>query len=89
MRSATAHWILTLRYDVRNQDRGWIKLPHEKEALPNHPHVELVAACEYTYYYGVLCIEWDENIAYRKGCGLIEKNMWDRHDTKYVDLILG
>lgn len=34
----------------------------------------------YTHYYGVLLIEWDDNIAYRKSCGIIKKDMWDQHD---------
>jgi hypothetical protein len=43
----------------------------------------------YTHFYGVLCIEWEDNIAHRKGCGLVKKDMWDQHDTEDVDLILG
>lgn len=43
----------------------------------------------YKHYYGVLLIEWDDSIAYRKGCGLVKKNRWDQHDTEDVDLILG
>lgn len=43
----------------------------------------------YKHYYGVLCIEWEDGIAYRKGCGLVKKDLWDQHDIEDVDLILG
>lgn len=36
-----------------------------------------------------LRIKWEDNIAYRKGCGLIKKNMWDQHGTEDVDLMFG
>ncbi|KAI4869647.1 HET-domain-containing protein [Hypoxylon rubiginosum] len=42
----------------------------------------------YEYYY-VLWIEWEVGIAYRKGIGRVEKNMWERQEREWIDLVLG
>ncbi|CAH0028406.1 unnamed protein product [Clonostachys rhizophaga] len=39
--------------------------------------------------YGVLWVEWNGGIAYRKGAGYIQKERWESYDLKDVDLILG
>ncbi|KAL7947735.1 heterokaryon incompatibility domain-containing protein [Trichoderma barbatum] len=44
---------------------------------------------DYRHFYGILCIEWDNGIAYRKGCGYIKTEVWDQHDVEDVDLVLG
>ena len=40
-------------------------------------------------YYNVLFIEWNENIAYRKGLGRICKDIWEHQATEWIDLTLG
>ncbi|KAJ4205894.1 hypothetical protein NW759_014371 [Fusarium solani] len=40
-------------------------------------------------FYGVLWIEWDGGVAHRKGCGYVEKTMWDAYDLEEIDLVLG
>lgn len=44
---------------------------------------------EYRHYYGVLCVEWDNGIAYRKGCGYIKKEVGEQYEFEDIDLILG
>jgi hypothetical protein len=40
-------------------------------------------------FYNVLCIEWEDGIAYRKGVGRVDKVVWDRQDIEWVELMLG
>ncbi|KAI0803816.1 heterokaryon incompatibility protein-domain-containing protein [Xylaria sp. FL0064] len=64
--------------------------------------VELVAICiqtlksepifgndEWHEVYGVLWIEWVDGVAYRKGRGVVYKEVWESHNLEDVDLILG
>ncbi|KAI1351094.1 heterokaryon incompatibility protein-domain-containing protein [Xylaria sp. FL0043] len=64
--------------------------------------VELVAICiqtqrclhmfgDYQWYevYGVLWVEWVDGVAYRKGSGVVYKEVWESHKLEDVDLILG
>ncbi|ETS81490.1 hypothetical protein PFICI_06492 [Pestalotiopsis fici W106-1] len=39
--------------------------------------------------YCVLWIEWIGGVAYRKGNGRVDKLVWESHDLKEVDLVLG
>ncbi|KAL6698437.1 heterokaryon incompatibility domain-containing protein [Trichoderma pleuroticola] len=43
----------------------------------------------YTLFYGVLCIEWIDGVAYRKGFGYVKQEIWDHHDFDTIDLVLG
>ncbi|KAK8091416.1 uncharacterized protein PG998_015231 [Apiospora kogelbergensis] len=86
-------------FDMHEKYCGWLQLilwPKVKE-LPCRDSgqsqlVELVATCiqkrGYTNY-GVLCIEWEDGVAYRKGVGGIYSEAWESHDLEDVDLILG
>ena len=40
-------------------------------------------------YYNVLYIEWEEDVAYRKGMGKVNKEAWERQATEWIDLKLG
>lgn len=40
-------------------------------------------------FYGVLWIEWSGGVAHRRGCGYVEKTMWDACDLEEIDLVLG
>lgn len=68
--------------------------------------VELVAVCRresaqvpklafevvefYKDHYGVLWVEWEDGIAYRRASGVVERGAWDDHpDQEEVDLVLG
>lgn len=68
---------------------------------PSRSKIELVAICcreKSTVlgrregdkrFYGVLWVEWKDKVAYRRGCGFIEKSMWDQSGAEEVDLVLG
>ncbi|KAF3068701.1 hypothetical protein CFAM422_007720 [Trichoderma lentiforme] len=43
----------------------------------------------YKPFYGVLCIEWVNGVAYRKGYGYVTQEAWDAHDVDTVNLVLG
>lgn len=76
----------------------------DNNALPRRK-VELVAVCHRRVsdisgmerttketrngFYGVLWVEWKDRVAYRKGCGYVEKGVWDQSGAEQVDLILG
>lgn len=82
---------------------GAINLAFEDAALAkkyplSRSKIELVAICcrkssiEDTWekqFYGVLWVEWKDKVAYRRGCGFIEKGTWDRSGAEEVDLVLG
>lgn len=67
----------------------------------SRPKIELVAICcrerstlyrrceREKQFYGVLWIAWKDKVAYRRGCGFIEKEMWDQSGAEEVDLVLG
>jgi hypothetical protein len=40
-------------------------------------------------FYFVLCIEWLDGIAYRRGLGRVETDSWDKISLEEVDIILG
>lgn len=40
-------------------------------------------------FYNVLCIKWEEGIAYRVGLGRVSKSAWERQATEWIDLTLG
>jgi hypothetical protein len=40
-------------------------------------------------FYNVLCIEWDEGIAYRCGIGRVAKAAWERQNLEQIDIKLG
>ncbi|KAL7916219.1 heterokaryon incompatibility domain-containing protein [Trichoderma velutinum] len=44
---------------------------------------------DYRPFYGVLCIAWENGVAYRKGYGYVTSKAWDQHDVDRVDLVLG
>ncbi|KAK1825792.1 heterokaryon incompatibility protein-domain-containing protein [Podospora conica] len=39
--------------------------------------------------YFVLCIEWKDGIAYRRGLGRVKRAAWERQDLQDVDVVLG
>lgn len=43
----------------------------------------------YEESYGVLWVEWEEGVAYRRGVGSVTKHGWEQHDLEDVDSILG
>ncbi|KAE8444704.1 hypothetical protein EG329_014362 [Mollisiaceae sp. DMI_Dod_QoI] len=40
-------------------------------------------------FYNVLWVEWEEGIAYRKGCGRVMKSAWEAQNLEWIDLTLG
>jgi hypothetical protein len=40
-------------------------------------------------HYNVLCVEWTDGVAYRKGFGNIDRSAWERSSPEPVQLILG
>jgi Heterokaryon incompatibility protein (HET) len=41
------------------------------------------------HYYNVLCIGWENGVAFRKCSGRIAKEMWESSNPEQIDLILG
>ena len=37
----------------------------------------------------VLCIQWEGDIAYRRGLGRVERKAWERLSLEEIDVILG
>ena len=48
----------------------------------------LISGARYEYY-NVLCVEWEDVVAYRKGLGKIIKSAWEASELDNVDLVLG
>lgn len=40
-------------------------------------------------FYIVLWIEWEQDIAYRRGIGRVKSEAWEAHGLESIDLILG
>jgi hypothetical protein len=59
------------------------------EELEQEEFVTALGASDIYEYYNVLWIEWQDGIAYRKAIGRIEKDIWEREATEWIDLILG
>jgi hypothetical protein len=43
---------------------------------------------QYTFY-NVLWIEWEDDVACRKGLGRVEKEVWESLDLETIDVTLG
>jgi hypothetical protein len=41
------------------------------------------------YYYHVMWIEWEGNVAYRKGLGKVSEEAWEAQDRDLINLMLG
>lgn len=39
--------------------------------------------------YYVMWIEWEDEVAYRRGLGRVERSAWETLDRQWVDLVLG
>ena len=40
-------------------------------------------------FYNVMCIEWENGIAYRKAVGTVYKDMWESQDLEKITVVLG
>ncbi|KAK8029242.1 hypothetical protein PG991_006298 [Apiospora marii] len=52
-------------------------------------YVDYLEMSESDETYGVLWVEWEDGVAYRKAVGEIDKEAWEAHDLEDVDLVLG
>jgi hypothetical protein len=52
-------------------------------------HPERPKSFEIYEFYNVLWIEWEDEIAYRKGIGRVEKHMWESQPQEWIDVTLG
>ena len=57
--------------------------------LPEYCHKERPKASERYEFYNVLCIEWENCIAYRKGVGRVEKYIWEAQPLEWINITLG
>ena len=64
---------------------GWTR----ERDLPEWKYEERPRSEEYYEFYHVLWIEWQDNIAYRKGLGRVVKKVWDDLPKEEIDLYLG
>ncbi len=44
---------------------------------------------EYYRFYNVMCIEWENGIAYRKAVGTVYKDMWESQTLEKITVVLG
>jgi hypothetical protein len=66
------------------------RIPESKPLyMPEYNHEERPKSSERYEYYNVLWIEWEDGIAYRKGLGRVEKNMWEKQPLEWIDVTLG
>ena len=70
---------------------GWAREAGEEQSwwLPEWDYEERPISGDYYEFYHVLWIEWQDNIAYRKGLGRVVKNIWDDLPKDEIDLFLG
>jgi hypothetical protein len=40
-------------------------------------------------FYNVFWIQWEDGIAYRKGIGRVEKDIWEGQPLYWIDVALG
>ena len=64
-------------------------LEEQRSWLPEWDYNERPRSGRYYEYYHVLWIEWDGNIAYRKGLGRVVEKVWDDLPKEEIDLHLG
>ena len=57
--------------------------------LPEWNYEKRPRSGDYYQFYHVLWIEWQDNIAYRKGLGRVVKKVWDDLPKDEIDLYLG
>ena len=70
---------------------GWAVEDHESQWpwFPEWFHEKRPRTGNLYHFYHVLWIEWQDNIAYRKGLGRIVKNIWDDLPKDEIELHLG
>ena len=72
--------------------RGWAVEDDDEDyssCFPEWFYEERQRSGDYYEFYHVLWIEWQDNIAYRKGLGRVVKNVWDALPKEEIDLYLG
>ena len=52
--------------------------------LPERPR-----DAEFYSFYNVMCIEWENGIAYRRAVGTVYKEMWERQALEDINVVLG
>ncbi|KAF4333539.1 hypothetical protein FBEOM_12651 [Fusarium beomiforme] len=57
--------------------------------IRKYPDLDINRKVKLGEFYGVLWVEWMDGVAYRRGCGCVQKRLWDEQDVEDVDLILG
>ncbi|KAF4627891.1 hypothetical protein G7Y89_g10261 [Cudoniella acicularis] len=60
-----------------------------EDTLLEWAHPERPKGTETYQFYNVLCIEWEDSIAYRRGIGRVFKDAWERQELEWIDLMLG
>jgi len=63
-----------------NEQRGWI---------PEWDFAQRPRSEDYCCFYHVLWIEWQGNIAYRRGLGRVNQKVWDSISKEEVEVLLG
>ncbi|KAG4266476.1 hypothetical protein FPRO03_01760 [Fusarium proliferatum] len=89
--------------DLRNmslplgvQDTFLNQFPKRKKRLElvaicicKHPQHDRNGKVKLEEFYGVLWVKWLNGVAYRRGCGYVQKELWENQDLEDVDLVLG
>ncbi|KAI3336669.1 heterokaryon incompatibility protein-domain-containing protein [Xylariaceae sp. AK1471] len=67
----------------------WKDANDEQTSLAEWTQVDAIKSLSRYEFYNILCIEWEQGIAYRKAVGRVWKEAWEQLDTSEVDVILG
>ncbi|EHK22500.1 uncharacterized protein TRIVIDRAFT_191263 [Trichoderma virens Gv29-8] len=55
----------------------------------NQQRLQWLDRRSYRPFCGVLCVEWVNGVAYRKGYGYVTRRAWDQHNVEGINLVLG
>jgi hypothetical protein len=56
---------------------------------PQRPFVKRPKESKLYEWYNVLWVSWKDGIAYMKGIGRVQKDMWEAQGLEWIDLTLG
>ena len=81
----TSEVVLLSSNAERESDRNCKKITREVDC----GRFEHVKGCRHIQSRNIMLIEWDRNIAYRRGLGTVDKNSWKDVKTEIKEIMLG
>jgi hypothetical protein len=67
----------------------WKDADDEQTSLEEWNQVDVIKELPKYEFYNILCIEWEQGIAYRKAVRRVWKDAWEQLDTADIDVVLG